>query len=109
MFNNECVGHLAYESTAAAIALAAGFITFLFDFFGSRLSHNATPSHIRLHGEKGSRDSPVAEEDSGHNHGFEAAFMAEQNWQVLLLEAGIIFHSLVPSHPQILPLTRAAS
>lgn len=104
MFQNECVGHLTYESTAPAISMAAAFITFLLDFVGSRVAHR-TAGHEHGAGlgspdtEKHARRSPTAQEtadmDDGHGHHMDAAFAAEQNWQVLLLEAGIIFHSIM--------------
>lgn len=101
MFQNECIGHLAYESTAPAISMAAAFITFLLDFIGSRVAHRTTHNIMPLSpdGEKGPRHSPTvestAEMDDAHGHHMDAAFAAEQNWQVLLLELGIIFHSIM--------------
>lgn len=103
MFQNECVGHLTYESTAPAIAMAASMVTFLFDFFGSRVAQRAASRDGCEHGsddavEKNlrSRDSPITEEGhGGHRHHIDAVFAAEQNWQVMLLEAGIIFHSIM--------------
>lgn len=114
MFQNECIGELAYESTAAAIAMAAALITFLLDFMGSRLASRKTGT-ITM----GSNDisptssnpgSPDREKTGAgfipagshsHSHGHDcahvdAAFAAEESWRVLLLEMGIIFHSYVP-------------
>jgi zinc transporter 1/2/3 len=102
MFQNECIGELAFESTAAAIALAAAFVTFLFDLIGSRVAHrHMLPSDHHTTGsdspsvnqEKNARLAAIPHDDDAHAHNVDAAFMAEQNWQVLLLEAGIIFHS----------------
>ena len=112
MFQNECVGHMNYEATAPAISLAAAFITFLFDFIGGRVASRQYPhghAHAHAHGlshmhpgrsEKGVPGSPTSEEprdtvQDPHGHHIDAAFAAEQNWQVLLLEAGIIFHSIM--------------
>lgn len=107
MFANDCVGELAYESTAPAIAMAAAMITFLLDFMGSRIAHRKYNGHplespSSDNGESGSverkerpaDDAHPAHHDS-HGHNFDAALAAEQNHQVLLLEAGIIFHSIM--------------
>jgi len=111
MFQNECVGHMSYEATAPAISLAAAMITFLFDFIGGRFAarqHQA--HHARSHSgdrseKNASPESPGSEHshhqvhshtiEDPHGHHIDAAFAAEQNWQVLLLEAGIIFHSIM--------------
>ena len=106
MFQNECIGYMTYEATAPAISLAAAFLTFLFDFIGGRV---AAKQHIPGHSHRGHRgeknialesptsDTPVhsATIEDPHGHHIDAAFAAEQNWQVLLLEAGIIFHSIM--------------
>ncbi|TYJ58345.1 hypothetical protein B9479_000891 [Cryptococcus floricola] len=103
MFGNECIGELAYESTAPAIAMAAAFITFLLDVLGTRYAHRKRDSALAI--EEGMEHklppSPDAQHEHEHLHGdacgnrFDAAFEAEQNHQVLLLEAGIIFHSIM--------------
>ena len=100
MFQNECVGHLSYESTAPAIAMASALITFMFDFIGSRIAHKTSVPESPS-SENGSHDHEKntrfsnAMMDDGHGHHVDAAFAAEQNWQVMLLEAGIIFHSIM--------------
>ncbi|ODN74016.1 hypothetical protein L202_07498 [Cryptococcus amylolentus CBS 6039] len=103
MFANECIGELAYESTAPAIAMAAAFITFLLDLLGTRYAHRKRDGDLAI--EEGMEHklppSPDAQHEHEHLHGdacgnrFDAAFKAEQNHQVLLLEAGIIFHSIM--------------
>jgi zinc transporter 1/2/3 len=109
MFQNECIGHLAYESTAAAIAMAAALITFLFDYIGTRLASRKT-GHIHMSGSSDispqisnpgtpDREKNGALASGGHGHEcghVDAAFAAEESWRVVLLEAGIIFHSYVP-------------
>jgi hypothetical protein len=107
MFQNECVGHMSYEATAPAISMAAAMVTFILDFVGSRIAHKKYSGHplespsINDSGESGSEErkglqdaSHPAHHDS-HGHNFDAALAAEQNHQVLLLEAGIIFHSIM--------------
>ncbi|WWD02350.1 hypothetical protein V865_000389 [Kwoniella europaea PYCC6329] len=101
MFANECIGHMSYESTAPAIALAAAFVTFLFDFVGSRAAHRKYEHHVNgalgsLGNEKGPRASPEHDHShDGHDHGYDLVLEGRQNWEVVLLELGIIFHSIM--------------
>lgn len=107
MFQNECVGEMSYEATAPAISMAAAMITFILDFVGSRIAHKKYSGHalespsINDSGESGSnvekgpRDADHPAHHDSHGHNFDAALAAEQNHQVLLLEAGIIFHSIM--------------
>jgi zinc transporter 1/2/3 len=107
MFQNECVGELSYEATAPAISMAAAMITFILDFVGSRIAHKRYRGHalespsITDNGEsgsierKGQRDADHPIHHDAHGHNFDAALAAEQNHQVILLEAGIIFHSIM--------------
>jgi zinc transporter 1/2/3 len=107
MFQNECVGELSYEATAPAISMAAAMITFILDFVGSRIAHRRYSGHalespsLTDNGESGSierkglRDADHPAHHDSHGHNFDAALSAEQNHQVLLLEAGIIFHSIM--------------
>ena len=113
MFQNECVGHLSYESTAAAIAMAGAMITFLLDYIGSRLASQRTGSVRNANADSESASgsgegSPTGEKNArfptndpaphGHSHDcahVDAAFAAEESWRVTLLEAGIIFHSIM--------------
>lgn len=109
MFANECVGELAYESTAPAIAMAAAMITFILDFLGSRVAHrkynghpmesptleNSEAGSVERKGRPANSDHDHPAHHDSHGHNFDAALSAEQNHQVLLLEAGIIFHSIM--------------
>lgn len=107
MFQNECVGELSYEATAPAISMAAAMITFILDFVGSRIAHKRYRGHplespsIIDNGEtglmesKGRREAGHPTHHDAHGHNFDAALAAEQNHQVILLEAGIIFHSIM--------------
>lgn len=108
MFQNECIGEMVYESTAAAIAMAGALITFLLDYIGTRLASKKT-GHVHNNDispstsnpdspdrEKGAAGFPSGTGEFGHSCGHvDAAFAAEESWRVLLLEAGIIFHSYV--------------
>jgi zinc transporter 1/2/3 len=107
MFQNECVGEMSYEATAPAISMAAAIITFILDFVGSRIAHKKYSGHAlespstNDSGDLGSverkrpRDIDHPAHHDSHGHNFDAALAAEQNHQVLLLEAGIIFHSIM--------------
>ncbi|ORX36144.1 ZIP zinc transporter-domain-containing protein [Kockovaella imperatae] len=96
MFANECVGDLLFESTAPAIAMAAAVLTFMLDLVGRRYMHSSgmedTP---QLPGIDKTEILPPANHGIGHGHHFDAALAAERSWQTLLLEAGIIFHSIM--------------
>jgi zinc transporter 1/2/3 len=106
MFANSCIGHMSYEATAPAIALAAAFITFLLDFLGHRhmAKHHAdgavSPSSSRDGHEKSPRspgETPGVDPqflELGHDHHAHLA-ASDQKWQVLVLEAGILFHSIM--------------
>src|SRR5689334_8266307 len=55
MFQNECLGELEYESTAAAILMAGIFLSFLVEYLGIRL--------VQWHAAKSSGHT-----DGGHSH-----------------------------------------
>ncbi|TXT12837.1 hypothetical protein VHUM_01238 [Vanrija humicola] len=107
MFNNECIGELGYESTSSAIALAGAFVTFLLDFIGSRTARaKLDHAHARATSAAPEGDETTKEVDGtttlassslvGHSCTHEEAVVrTEQVWQVFLLEAGIIFHSIM--------------
>ncbi|KAF2279794.1 Zip-domain-containing protein [Westerdykella ornata] len=107
-FANDCLGPLAYESTTAAIFLAGFFLSFLVDYLGARIImwrqnkkaiHDAeghtTPTSADAKGEA-TPDSGVARADEDdrsshvHVHGNN-----EEKVGVWVLEAGVIFHSLL--------------
>ncbi|WRT68179.1 uncharacterized protein IL334_005154 [Kwoniella shivajii] len=96
MFANECIGHMSFESTAPAIALAAAFVTFLFDFIGSRSAHKKYehPAGASSPGDEKGLPNHDHSHD-GHDHGYDLVLEGRQNWEVVLLELGIIFHSIM--------------
>jgi len=81
MFQNECLGELAYESTASAILMAGLFLSFLVEYLGNRL--------IQWHESKARVGNVEAD---GHAHAGPAARTDMVN--IAVLEAGVIFHSL---------------
>lgn len=108
MFQNECLGELAYEATTAAIFMAGLLLSFLVDYLGARFI--LWRQSKRGGSDNECRSSPIPGEsktisetpDSGaalthrddrgshiHLHG-----NADEKIGVMVLEAGIIFHSL---------------
>lgn len=75
MFGNPCLGELKYEATTSAVTMAGLFLSWLVDYVSHRLAkhHTATKSADVAH----YNDDVV---------------------NVLILEAGIIFHSICESH-----------
>ncbi|KWU43578.1 Zinc/iron permease [Rhodotorula sp. JG-1b] len=114
MFSNACLGELAFEPAAAAISLAGVYIVFSVDFFVMRWLHSrgerrlaasnaangddaaesiASSSHIE-------KELIHAQRDLGHCHGPAREIAtdyssAQAHFDVLILEAGIIFHSVM--------------
>jgi len=108
MFGNDCLGELKYEGTTAAIFLAGLFLSFLVDYLGARFmlwrqskrsgSDTEVP-HMDSHDAKSSPsstpDNAVSHDEhhGGHMH-IQTQGPVEEKLNVLVLEAGIIFHSL---------------
>jgi zinc transporter 1/2/3 len=104
MFTNECLGELQYEATTAAVFLAGLFISFLVDFISARIllgreTKRPTPDtevspmtqeHDSKTPSPASATSTSSNGDHFHHHG-----NSEDKVNVLVLEAGIIFHSLL--------------
>jgi zinc transporter 1/2/3 len=102
MFQNECLGDLGYESTAAAILMAGIFLSFLVEYLGNRfLQWQEAKSPT------GSGSVESASHGHGHAHGhhlFPPSGRADLV-NISVLEAGVIFHSLRKPFPR-LALTR---
>ncbi|EKD02936.1 ZIP Zinc transporter family protein [Trichosporon asahii var. asahii CBS 8904] len=79
--DSPCLGTLHFPPTAPAIALAGAFITFLFDFVAAW--------------RQGVQDDRDKEANEACNISIETAQRRKAAWQVILLEAGIIFHSVM--------------
>ncbi|KAF2622818.1 Zip-domain-containing protein [Macroventuria anomochaeta] len=112
MFGNECLGELQYEGTTAAVFLAGLFLSFLADYLGARFvqwrqkKHAATDSEIRGTPTDGSDKavsaSSTPENEFNRSHSLPHAHGAihnatpmEEKINVMNLEAGIIFHSIL--------------
>lgn len=103
MFGNPCLGELAYEGTTAAVFMAGLFISFLVDYLAARFllwrqgkTASARTQHVPS-ATKGEEDVTAmpnpstmhSDERGAHVHG-----NLDEKLSVLVLEAGIIFHSL---------------
>lgn len=108
MFANRCLGELKYESTATSIAMAGAFIAFMVDYFSHCLVQKqlakATKS-AQVTSEENYPDEKKSTDDSkpgladfshhNHNHGQVDRIPVGSSISLLILEAGIIFHSLL--------------
>lgn len=106
MFQNECIGHMSYEATAPAIAMAAAVVTAALDFVGTRAADRKAAGMLHAHpspnlGSSDASSEPDVEKNAQQPVIADACvhadvlFQEEQGWQVMLLEAGIIFHSIM--------------
>lgn len=114
-WSNECVGELKYEATGPAIAMAAVWLVFLVDFFllralrkrtdaGSLCSHDGVAHHEEQQhmGAVEKRESNSSLDHSSSSGSAESVYgglsyaqakVAE--WDVTVIEMGIIFHSIL--------------
>lgn len=93
MFSNDCVT-MDYESTATAIVMAGLFIGFLANFISIRVM---LARKKRIEGFTDRNSDEDVKEVHGHSHG-EVAIAEDGSLDkvsVLMLEAGIIFHSVL--------------
>lgn len=102
MFNNECLGRLAYEAVAPAITMAAVMFIFMVDFLTARWAsrrHNHTSPASSL------PESADPKAGLEHTHDFsqldlisQEGSSARMHRDVHFLEAGIVFHSIMVSN-----------
>ncbi|TIA72434.1 hypothetical protein E3P92_02317 [Wallemia ichthyophaga] len=96
MFNNDCIGELAYGPAAAAIALAAVYVVFLFDYIGMRFFARKTrqlAEATRTENRSNDGKDDISDVDSAQISPEIA--MSQLKWEVSLLEIGIVFHSVM--------------
>jgi zinc transporter 1/2/3 len=115
MFKNPCLAQsgtiLKYEATTTSIMMGGAFVAFLVDFVGHRIGHwrrdsvakrhqppsitsNETPNgEVSKTGESGPTVSNLAA--LGHHHPHPVAGHANDSLSVIILEVGIIFHSIL--------------
>lgn len=111
MFSNECIGELDYEGTTSAIVMAGIFICFLIEYLGTRFlaSRRSDASELPAHQQHvhaksdQSSSSPPPPPDSTREDESRDAFRAmdhhhggaNNQLSVAVMEAGIIFHSVL--------------
>ncbi|KAL4817427.1 ZIP zinc transporter-domain-containing protein [Aspergillus spinulosporus] len=109
MFGNECLGELDYEATTSAVVMAGIFLSFLTEYLGHRfiLARSARSADQSQPAENGSDVSSksAAEQEPhphhhatlaglGHHHGGDPT-NPNTKLSVLVMEAGVIFHSIL--------------
>lgn len=77
MFGNKCLGDLGYEATTAAILMAGLFLSFIVEYVGQRIVLAKTRAAASL-----SRQEQAK------------ALLSTEVVSILVMEAGILFHSL---------------
>ncbi|KAF2014533.1 Zip-domain-containing protein [Aaosphaeria arxii CBS 175.79] len=118
MFTNDCLGELSYEGTTAAILMAGLFLSFLVDYIGARflawrqsrarpaepdnsISHTSTPTPSESERKSGNVTPAPAtalthsDHHGPHVHGSTDGSPVDEKLSVTVLEAGIVFHSLL--------------
>ncbi|KAF5673202.1 zinc transporter [Fusarium heterosporum] len=78
MFSNQCIGELGYEATTSAIVMAGIFLSFLVEYIGNRIVLAKTKA------------SSVLSADRRKD-----AWLSAEVVSVLVMELGILFHSLL--------------
>lgn len=136
MFANECLGELEYEATTTSIVMAGLFLSFLTEYIGGRFvrSRNRLTANNDIEPnrtDKGSSNSDTVEpcepcDDPGHNiaglgHHHHGLANPDDKLSVVVMEAGIIFHSIskppssiskstpLSNHPVLLQLLASPS
>jgi zinc transporter 1/2/3 len=104
MWNDKCLGTLLFAPVAPTIAMVGALITFGLDFIASLAAEKRfgvgglnSPATTSAAASISQAEKATTSHD-GCCPDPEAAILAWQNkevWRVLLLEAGIIFHSYV--------------
>lgn len=105
MFTNECLGELEYEGTTSAIVMVGIFLAFLFEYFGHRImaaregkrsvpctDGSGCQEENRKDGSQSPQHATIAH--LGHSHGEDPTKPATK-FSVLVMEAGILFHSIL--------------
>ncbi|KAI1007174.1 hypothetical protein K3495_g1037 [Podosphaera aphanis] len=100
MFANSCLGELKYESTATSIAMGGAFIAFLVDYISHRLAHWRHTKTIPMHADETDSELKCATPPnlvslSHHTHGGITGDSPNDLMSLMILEAGIIFHSIL--------------
>ncbi|BGP50726.1 hypothetical protein JCM10450v2_006652 [Rhodotorula kratochvilovae] len=108
MFANPCLGELAFEPAAAAIAMAGTYVIFAVDFFVMRWlksrGENRAAATATVHLDDPTPSPPSSQPekqlDGGRGegpdgHGYTDYSSPQAHFDVTILEAGMIFHSIM--------------
>ena len=110
MFTNECLGELEYEATTSAVVMAGIFLAFLLEYIGHRVivarngkkdADGATESESQPTPQKGQYGSTQEQSQQptlaclGHSHGTFDPTRPTSKFSVLVMEAGVLFHSIL--------------
>jgi zinc transporter 1/2/3 len=97
MFANPCLGEMSYEGTTAAVVMAGIFLCFLIEYIGLRVvaartaKDDQSTEHVAVSGKE---VSPEGSQNGfailDHHHGG-----ANNKLSVAVMEAGILFHSIL--------------
>ncbi|OJD25837.1 hypothetical protein ACJ73_02788 [Blastomyces percursus] len=107
MFSSRCIGILEYEAVTGAIAMAGIFLSFLVEYAGNRFLLTRQPDgNPHAHGDVEPQSTPTKsakESDTeqtaptlanlGHHH--HTLTRPDDKLGVMVMEAGIIFHSII--------------
>ncbi|OJJ64233.1 hypothetical protein ASPSYDRAFT_38918 [Aspergillus sydowii CBS 593.65] len=113
MFGNECLGELEYEATTSAVVMAGIFLAFLTEYIGHRYilarsarracSGDSSPQRVVDNGSNKSAAEQAPAQPThqhsalaglGHHHGGDPT-NPNTKLSVLVMEAGVIFHSIL--------------
>lgn len=104
MFANECLGNLGYEATAGAIAMAGIFIAFVIEYVCERMMRSRKAKLNQAEAINSSGDSEKNGKNIDNNSNSPSTSPSalektsthlEDKVSVLLLEMGILFHSIL--------------
>ncbi|KAL4922369.1 ZIP zinc transporter [Aspergillus aurantiobrunneus] len=110
MFSNDCLGSLEYEATTSAVVMAGIFLSFLTEYLGhryilARSARSSTESAQPVENGSNNSSKSAAEQGPephhhatlaglGHHHGGDPT-NPNSKLSVLVMEAGVIFHSIL--------------
>lgn len=102
MFTNECLGALSYEATTSAVVMAGVFLAFLIEY-GSHRILLARSRNSAKGGQEPSTESATTPDKTqqpalstfADHHLPSSSVSANTYLNVLVMEAGIIFHSIL--------------
>lgn len=110
MFTNECLGELDYEATTSAIVMGGIVLAFLLEYIGHRVivarnrrkaegdsvETEAQPAAPKgQYGDSSEQPHQSTLAGLGHSHGASDPTQPTNKFSVLVMEAGVLFHSIL--------------